>query len=81
MGKSYWGGSKNSGIVAFFLRSQQQLLGEKTLQSEKNDISNNFKLAIALGGDGSVLRTVKPSVITRYPYSESISVAWVISQV
>ena len=58
-GKELLGWFEELGHSCFFSPESATAVGREDLAIEENEISNNFKLAIALGGDGSVLRTVK----------------------
>ena len=58
-GKELLGWLEELGHSCFFSPESATAVGREDLAIGENDISNNFKLAIALGGDGSVLRTVK----------------------
>ena len=58
-GKELLGWLEELGHSSFYSPESATAVGREDLAIGENDISNNFKLAIALGGDGSVLRTVK----------------------
>ena len=58
-GKELLGWLEKLGHSCFFSPESATAVGREDLAIGENEISNNFKLAIALGGDGSVLRTVK----------------------